>query len=177
MPAQLFSSLWPATEACSTRMMPQDVIEMLESWLSLMQQCPRHFRLSRGVVQALTDYALPAAVKRMGEDQLAQLAGLARDIALHRGDADMQRRPGASSNPARYVSPETISAVVTAAPAWSWRVVRHRDSPRSGLAEACHAAALEELVPHSPRDLRLSPSALAKLKGAISPRCAEQLRG
>ncbi len=30
------------------------------------------------------------AVKRMGEDQLAQLAGLARDIALHRGDADMQ---------------------------------------------------------------------------------------
>lgn len=39
----------------------QDVLEMLESWLSLMQQCPRHFRLSRGVVQALTSYTLPAA--------------------------------------------------------------------------------------------------------------------
>ncbi len=63
------------------------------------------------------------------------------------------------------------------APAWSWRVVRHRDSPALASLKLATAAALEELVPHSPRDLRLSPSALAKLKGAISPRCAEQLRG
>ena len=26
-----------------------------------MQQCPRHFRLSKGVLQALATYALPAA--------------------------------------------------------------------------------------------------------------------
>ncbi|KAL4443255.1 hypothetical protein ABPG75_010992 [Micractinium tetrahymenae] len=199
MPAQLFSSLWPATEACACRMMPQDVLEMLESWLSLMQQCPRHFRLSRGVVQALTNYGLPAAVKRMGEDQLAQLAALARDIALHRSDADMQisgaAQPHGSSardlmqpvfalvaaetawrcsNPARYVSPETISTVVTAAPAWSWRVVRHRDSPALASLKLATAAALEELVPHSPRDL--PSSAFGKLKTAISPRGSEQLR-
>ena len=123
---------------------------MLESWLCLMQQCPRHFRLSREVLAPLTTYALPAAgehgsggaclaarqlarggreasskpcmscpapclpaavcrllpfvlvvpllappaVKRMGQEQLAALAVLARDIALHRSDADMQARAG-----------------------------------------------------------------------------------
>lgn len=163
--------------------MPQDVLEILESWLALMQQCPRHFRLSAGVLEGLATYALPAAgsggagwrlggqlqsacdrtlrqcqdtlsaahrpappahpprppaVKRMSEAQLAQLAGLARDIALHRSDADMQpnglARSAASardlvqplfalaaaeaawrcSSPLRYVSPETVSALVTA---------------------------------------------------------------
>ena len=39
----------------------QDALEILESWLTLMQQCPRHFRLSKGVLQALATYALPAA--------------------------------------------------------------------------------------------------------------------
>lgn len=195
MPAQLFSGLWPATEACAWRMMPQDVLEVLESWLTLMQQCPRHFRLSRVVLQQLTTYALPAAVKRMGEDQLAQLAQLARDIALHRNDIDIQAssvtQQGASardlmqpvfalaaaeaawrcSNPARYVSPETVSAVVTAAPAWSWRVVQHRDSQALASLKIATAAALEELVPHSPRDL--PPSAFGKLKtDGVSPRKA-----
>lgn len=77
------------------------------------------------------------AVKRMSEGQLAQLAQLSRDIALHRSDADMQvsspAQSGASArdllqpffalaaaevvwrchNPARYVSAETVSAVIT----------------------------------------------------------------
>ena len=34
---------------------------MLESWLTLMQQCPRHFRLAKAVLEALAAYALPAA--------------------------------------------------------------------------------------------------------------------
>ena len=34
---------------------------MLEAWLALMQQCPRQFRLSRGVLEGLAAYALPAA--------------------------------------------------------------------------------------------------------------------
>lgn len=64
---------------------------MLESWLSLMQQCPRHFRLSRGVVQALTDYALPAAgagsgAACHGAPSAAHLKS--QRLALHAGALD-----------------------------------------------------------------------------------------
>lgn len=34
---------------------------MLEAWLTLMQQCPRHFRLAKSVLEGLATYALPAA--------------------------------------------------------------------------------------------------------------------
>ena len=129
----------------------------------------------------------------MSERELAQLAGLARDIALHPCDAlvhgmSTPSQAGASArdlmqpvfslaaaeaawrcnNPARYVSPETLSAVVTAAPAWSWRVVRHRDSQALAALKLATAAALEELVPHSPRDLAQS-GAFGKLKMPTSP--------
>lgn len=198
MPAQLFSSLWPATEACVFKLMPQDVLEVLESWLTLMQQCPRHFRLSKGVLEAMATYGIPCAVKRMEQAQLAQLACLARDIALHRSDAAMQfsgpGQAGSSArdlmqpifalvaaetawrccNPARYVSAETVSTVITSAPAWSWRVVRHCDSPALAALKLATAAALEELKPHSPRDLSQS-GAFGKLKtDPVSPRRPQQ---
>jgi hypothetical protein len=200
LPAQLSSALWPATEACMCRMMPQDVLEILESWLALMQQCPRHFRLSQGALEGMAAFALPAAVKRMGERQLAQLAQAARDIALHRSDADLMHvsgstRQGASArdlmqpffalaaaevawrcnNPARYVSPETVSAIITAASAWSWRVVRHRDSQALASLKLATAAALEELRPFSPQDL--SPSAFRKLTASSSGRGASSVDG
>lgn len=127
------------------------------------------------------------------------------------------------ANPARYVSPETVSAVLLAggaplpafsqpripamlsvlqqclpsfwrdalpgcravaqlppppsrlpaAPAWSWQVVRHRDRQQLAALKLATAAALRELLPHSPRDLQRSP-VLAKLRmggfrGAVNP--------
>lgn len=78
------------------------------------------------------------------------------------------RRAGSGGNPA----PPSLPA--PAAPAWSWRVVHHRDSPALASLKLATAAALEELVPHSPRDLRLSPSALGKLKSAIRLRSGDQ---
>lgn len=42
----------------------QDVLEILESWLALMQHCPRHFRLSLGVLEGMAAFALPAAGER-----------------------------------------------------------------------------------------------------------------
>ena len=40
------------------------MLEILDSWLSLMQQCPRHFRLSQGALEGMAAYALPAAGTR-----------------------------------------------------------------------------------------------------------------
>lgn len=46
-------------------------------------------------------------------------------------------------------------------------MVRHRDSQALAALKLATAAALEELLPHSPQDLRLSP-AYGKLKTASS---------
>lgn len=62
-----------------------------------------------------------------------------------------------------------------AAPVWSWRVVRHRDSPALASLKLATAAALEELMPHSPRDL--PPSAFGKLKTSASARSRQLPRG
>ena len=48
---------------------------MLESWLTLMQACPRQFQLRKAVVEELVTYSLPCAAKRMTERQLAQVGG------------------------------------------------------------------------------------------------------
>ena len=62
-----------------------------------------------------------------------------------------------------------------AAPAWSWRVVRHRDSQALASLKLATAAALEELRPFSPRDL--SPSAFRKLTASGSRRGASSVDG
>ena len=62
----------PRPAACSSPLccpvapLLQDVLEVLESWLTLMQQCPRHFRLSRRVLRDMATYALPATGGRGG---------------------------------------------------------------------------------------------------------------
>lgn len=56
--------------------------------------------------------------------------------------------------------------VLPAASAWSWRVVRHRDSQALVSLKLATAAALEELLPFSPADL--SPAALRKLRTCTS---------
>lgn len=42
------------------------MLEILESWLALMQHCPRHFRLSQGALEGMAAYALPAAGRFVG---------------------------------------------------------------------------------------------------------------
>ena len=125
---------------------------------------------------------VPAAVKRMDDAQLAQVAGLCRDMSLLRNEADLSssviRRGtfgGASGgsprdllqpvfglvaaeaawrvhNPARWVSPASLSAIVGAAKAWRWRVVGHRDSQQLAVLKEATAAALEmlEAAPPAP---------------------------
>lgn len=66
MPNRLFSCLWAATDACVHRMTAQDIVEILASWLTIMQQCPRHFRLAVSTMDALATYTLPAAGKQRG---------------------------------------------------------------------------------------------------------------
>ncbi len=46
---------------------------MLESWLTLMQTCPRHFRLRVTALDSMTVYSIPTACKRMTERQLGQV--------------------------------------------------------------------------------------------------------
>lgn len=58
--------------------------------------------------------------------------------------------------------PTACTPPPAAASAWSWRVVRHRDSQRLAALKLATAAALEELRPFSPSDL--SPTAFLKLK-------------
>lgn len=85
------------------------MLEILESWLAITRQCSRHFRLATGTVHTMATLTLPAAIKRMGERQLARVACIARDLALHRNEADLSASLGppaaaATSSPRRASS-------------------------------------------------------------------------
>ncbi|GAB4818693.1 hypothetical protein N2152v2_005739 [Parachlorella kessleri] len=171
MPTELFMALWAATEATAGRFFPQDVLALLEAWLTLLQTCPRHFRLRVPVVESLAVYSIPPVVKRMTERQLGQFASLCCQVALHRcengyGLVSSGHGPSARdlmqpifalvaaelawrcANKMRYVSVETLGAVGRAATAWRWEVVRHRDSPQLAALKESTAEALVVLQGH-----------------------------
>eukprot|EP00887_Chlorella_sp_A99_P001054 scaffold14.g1054.t1 len=146
MPNQLFSSLWAATEACAARMTPQDAVEVLEAWLVILRQCPRHFRLSVAATDAMANLTLPAAVKRLDERQLAHVAGLCRDMALLRNETDLSasavppRRGGPpsptgapGSSPRDLLQP--VASLLAAEAAWrASNPARHALSPETVAA-------------------------------------------
>lgn len=166
-PVSLLAKLWPSTHEVVGRCTAQDVLEIMESWMQLLQSWPRHFRLTASpVITDFTNIAVPAAIKRMNEERLAQLATLCRDIALHKTDPTIS---GASSsgkaasprdlmqpiyaltvaevairlnNPVRYVSPATISIVLNASAAWRWNRLKYVDTEALGALKDATSEAL-----------------------------------
>ena len=112
----------------------------------------------------------------MGEKELGALAGVCREIALHRSDdlglvaaPGQKGRYGPSardllqpvyalaaaeaawrcSAAARYVSPATLGALLGAGSAWSWAPARRRDPPPLAALKASTEAALAILAAHA----------------------------
>jgi len=168
-PVALLAALWPATEAVALKCTAQDIGEMLEAWLVLLEQWPRHFSLPPRILDLLTSAAFPAAVKRMREAQLERAAALCRSIALHRpADALFRSASGElgmvgtrsardlmqpvfalvaaelawrALDPTRGVSKATLRSVVHASEAWRWtEVVRRDPQGLCSLKEATRAA-------------------------------------
>lgn len=168
-PVALLAALWPATEAVALKCTAQDVEEMLEAWIVLLQQWPRHFSLPPRILDTLTCTAFPAAVKRMQEVQLARTAVACRDIALHRSaDALFRSASGElgvegtrsardlmqplfalvaaelawrTHDPSRGVTRATLRSVLRASEAWRWTEVARRDSQLlASLKEATRAS-------------------------------------
>lgn len=99
--------------------------------------------------------------------------------ATHFRLAFRQSLPDPAANPPGPLTPDTQPPTPTshppAASAWSWRVVRHRDSQALASLKLATAAALEELRPFSPSDQ--SPTAFRKLTAGGSMRTASSVGG
>ena len=165
-PVSLLAALWPATDSCAGRCTAQDVVEIVDSWLVLLQRWPRHFLLAPEIVAILTTVTIPAAIKRMSDSRLGQLAQACCGIARHRTDPSLslhlrRRQPVASardlmqpifaliiaetawrvSDPIRYVSPELMKLLMTCGSAWRWTpVVGHDPSSLVAIKESTRAA-------------------------------------
>ncbi|KAH7620189.1 hypothetical protein NADE_002819 [Nannochloris sp. 'desiccata'] len=142
-PVSLLAALWPATETCAARCTAQDVVEILDAWLVLLQRWPRHFRLPADTLGIMASVTFPAAIKRMSDSRLQQLARACSGIAQHRIDPSLSNI-GAAKTPSardlmqpifalgvaeaawrivdsvRYISPDVLELLITASKAWRW---------------------------------------------------------
>ena len=82
-----FTSLWATTEVVAPELTPTDVLVLMEAWAELSRTRPDWFQLTcapGSSLDALISRTFPAAVKRMGGEQLARMARLC-DNVVRRG--------------------------------------------------------------------------------------------
>ena len=171
-PVSLLAALWPATESCASRCTAQDVVDIVDTWVVLIQRWPKHFMLAPDTLRVLSSLTIPAAVKRMSESRLLQLARACCSIANHRVDPSLtELRSGRectttasardlvqpifalvvadtawrASDPVRYVSPDLLRTLITSSRSWRWTPVPYHDTASRAAIKASTAAALDIL--------------------------------
>ena len=150
-PVSLLAALWPATESCVARcsLTAQDVVEIVDAWFMLLQRWPRHFVFAPQTLRLFSSITMPAAVKRMSDARIAQLARACCGIAQYRVDhssmhltlstrdtslsaRDLMQPIFAllvaetawrSVDPGRGVCAEQLRLVLETSSAWRWTVV------------------------------------------------------
>jgi len=162
-PVSLLAALWPATESSAARCTSQDVVEILDAWLVLLQRWPRHFKLPADTLGKMTSVTFPAAVKRMSDSRLQQLARACSGIAQHRIDPSLSnigatKTPSARDlmqpifalgvaeaawrvvDPVRYVPPDVLELLITASKAWRWSATPIDDALLLAMKESTQLA-------------------------------------
>lgn len=162
-PVALLAALWPATAAVVDASAPQDLVEIVQSWLILIRQWPKHFIMSTKVVEELTSISFPSAIKRMSEERLVNLVTACRDIALHRADPmEVQSFGGQelsarelmqpifalsiaeiawrAADPDRTVAQTTIRLFLSSSDAWRWKVNKRDNSTLASIKIATQSA-------------------------------------
>jgi hypothetical protein len=61
LPPHEATTLWALTQRAVLWFSPHDLLDLLASWLALLEACPRHFSLQAESVDLLVDFAFPAA--------------------------------------------------------------------------------------------------------------------
>lgn len=161
-PVALLAALWPATASVVDLCCPQDLIEIVQSWLVLLQKWPKHFVISSQIVRELIDRAFPSNLKRMSEERIKLLAKAITDIAiliLDPMDTSVVRATNANArelvqpifalilsemtwrslDPTVDISASSLTLCINSSNAWSWKIAAKDDTATAIMKNSCQA--------------------------------------